>query len=126
MVGRFAQHDTDWGRKALPRYGGPRASGTRCFVEKAWCQVIDFHCHLDLYPDPHAVRDECARRGLYVLSVTTTPSAWNGTFALSRDAPRIRTALGLHPQLAYERHSELDLFESLIAETRYVGEIGLD
>lgn len=88
--------------------------------------MIDFHCHLDLYPDPHAVRDECVRRGLYVLSVTTTPSAWKGTSALALNAQRIRTALGLHPQLAHERRSELGLFDSFINEARYVGEIGLD
>lgn len=41
--------------------------------------MIDFHCHLGLYPNPPAVRDECVRQGLYVLSVTTTPSAWEGT-----------------------------------------------
>jgi TatD DNase family protein len=35
-------------------------------------------------------------------------------------------ALGLHPQLAHQRISELVLFEQLIPETRYVGEVGLD
>lgn len=88
--------------------------------------MIDFHCHLDLYPDPHAVVRECVARGIYVLSVTTTPSAWTGTAALARDAPRIRTALGLHPQIAHERKGELPLFERLLPEVRYVGETGLD
>lgn len=88
--------------------------------------MIDFHCHLDLYPDPHGVARECDKRGLYVLSVTTTPSAWAGTSALAIKSTRTRTALGLHPQLAHERKGELRLFEQLIDETRYVGEIGLD
>ena len=88
--------------------------------------MIDFHCHLDLSPDPHAVVRECVARGMYVLSVTTTPSAWAGTAALARDAPRIRTALGLHPQLVHERKGELSLFERLLPEVRYVGETGLD
>lgn len=88
--------------------------------------MIDFHCHLDLYPDPHSIARECVDRGLYVLSVTTTPSAWKGTAALANGAPRIRTALGLHPQLAHERKQELPLFEQLIEKTRYIGEIGLD
>jgi TatD DNase family protein len=88
--------------------------------------VIDFHCHLDLYPNPHIVRDECVRRELYVLSVTTTPSAWHGTTALAANANRIRTALGLHPQLAHERRNELTLFDALISDAAYVGEIGLD
>ncbi len=88
--------------------------------------MIDFHCHLDLYPNPRAVRDECVNRGLYVLSVTTTPSAWIGTSALAADTPRIRTALGLHPQLAHERQKELSLFDNFLPNTKYIGEIGLD
>jgi TatD DNase family protein len=88
--------------------------------------MIDFHCHLDLYPDPHAVAAECIVRRIYVLSVTNTPSAWQGTRALAPADGRIRTALGLHPQIAHERKGELPLFVSLLTETRYVGEIGLD
>lgn len=86
--------------------------------------MIDLHCHLDLYPEPARVADECAERGLYVLSVTTTPTAWAGTHALAKG--RIRTALGLHPQLAHERKTELGLFDDLLPVVRYVGEIGLD
>jgi TatD DNase family protein len=88
--------------------------------------VIDFHCHLDLYPDPHEVARGCVERGLYVLSVTTTPSAWSGTAALVHGAARVRTGLGLHPQLAHERKAELRLFEQFLGSTRYVGEVGLD
>ena len=88
--------------------------------------MIDFHAHLDLYPSPHATARECIARNLYVLSVTTTPSAWAGTAALTKGAPRIRTALGLHPQIAHERKAELALFEELLPQVRYVGEIGLD
>ena len=88
--------------------------------------MIDFHCHLDLYPDPQAVVRECISRNLYVLSVTNTPSAWRGTSGLSRDATRIRTALGLHPQIVHQRKNELPLFRELLPDVRYVGEIGLD
>jgi TatD DNase family protein len=88
--------------------------------------VIDLHCHLDLYPDPAQVVEACKARGLYVLSVTTTPSAWEVTASLAESAPRISTALGLHPQVAHERLTELALFERLLPRTRYVGEIGLD
>lgn len=88
--------------------------------------LIDFHCHLDLYPNPQAVAQEAARRGAYVVSVTTTPSAFEGTRKLAPPDSRIRTALGLHPEIAVERESELGLFEELLDQTNYVGEVGLD
>ncbi|WP_082528961.1 MULTISPECIES: Qat anti-phage system TatD family nuclease QatD [unclassified Bradyrhizobium] len=88
--------------------------------------MIDFHCHLDLYPDPVAVTREASLCRAYVLSVTTTPKAWRNTLRLAKGASRIRTALGLHPQVAHERHRELALFEALLPETDYVGEVGLD
>lgn len=88
--------------------------------------MIDFHCHVDLYPDPQHIIQECVLRNIYVLSVTTTPSAFHGTNALTTGMPRIRTALGLHPQLAHERKHELRLFTQLLPSVRYVGEIGLD
>ncbi len=88
--------------------------------------MIDFHCHLDLYPEPTRVVQECERRDLRVLSVTTTPSAWNGTSELATGSAGVRTALGLHPQLIHERKHELALFEQLLPTTQFVGEIGLD
>ena len=46
--------------------------------------MIDFHCHLDLYPDPRAVLDGIDARGTYVLAVTTTPKAWHNAIRKSR------------------------------------------
>ena len=88
--------------------------------------MIDFHAHLDLFQDPHAVAKECNTQGIYVLSVTTTPSAWKGTSALAIPGSLIYTALGLHPQIAHQRKSELSLFDSYLPDAPYVGEIGLD
>lgn len=88
--------------------------------------MIDFHCHLDLFPRPQAVVSEVEAAKIYLLSVTTTPKAFAKTARLPTKASRIRTALGLHPQLAHERHQEVELFCRLVSETRYVGEVGLD
>jgi len=88
--------------------------------------MIDLHCHLDLYPKPERVVQECVKRTMYVLSVTTTPAAWEGTSALASGHDRIRTAIGLHPQLAGQRKGELSRFRELLPKTRYVGEVGLD
>lgn len=87
---------------------------------------VDFHCHLDLYPDFETAiaRAEAAR--VYTLSVTTTPKAWPRNHDLMRNTRYVRAALGLHPQLVAERASELSLWERYLPEARYVGEVGLD
>jgi len=88
--------------------------------------MIDFHCHLDLYHDPKVVLTKIVEKRFYVLAVTTTPLAWEGTFQLVGSAPRVRVAAGLHPELVSTRYREVDRLCALIRTTRYVGEIGLD
>lgn len=88
--------------------------------------LIDFHCHLDLHADPAGAAAEAIDAEMYVLSVTTTPSAFAGTKRLAPKESRIRTALGLHPEIAVARRHEINLFRELIGETDYVGEVGLD
>ncbi len=88
--------------------------------------MIDFHCHLDLFPSPERTVDDIERAGIYLLSVTNTPKAFPKTAQLAKGRKRIRTALGLHPQLVKERHNEVALFKRLLGETRYVGEVGID
>ncbi|WP_417737950.1 Qat anti-phage system TatD family nuclease QatD [Rosistilla oblonga] len=88
--------------------------------------MIDLHCHLDLYPDPKAIVERCRSENHFVLSVTTTPSAYRGTHSLAPDSEQIPTALGLHPQLAAERYRELPLFDELLPLVNWVGEVGLD
>ncbi|WP_336346720.1 Qat anti-phage system TatD family nuclease QatD [Pseudomonas monsensis] len=87
---------------------------------------VDFHCHLDLYPNHEALIRECDREGVATLAVTTTPKAWARNQELASTSKHVRVALGLHPQLVAERGGELALFERLLEGTRYVGEIGLD
>ena len=88
--------------------------------------MIDFHCHLDLYPNHHEVRQECDRRGMYVLSVTTTPSAWKGTSALAAGSPAFVRRSGCIRNSRARGKASLALFDALLPEARYVGEIGLD
>ena len=78
--------------------------------------MIDFHCHIDLYPDPLAVLDEVDARGNYVLAVTTTPKAWRGTKKLVGDRQRVRVALGLHPELVAQRYQAVPLLFGLLPD----------
>lgn len=88
--------------------------------------MIDFHCHLDLYEDPGVVLKAVVERNCYVLAVTTTPLAWEGTCGLVGQTPRVKVAAGLHPEVVAARHHEVDQLCGLVPETQYVGEIGLD
>jgi TatD DNase family protein len=87
---------------------------------------VDFHCHVDLYPDHIGLIAECDRKRVATLAVTTTLKAWRRNKELAEQSRYVRVALGLHPQLVAERADEVTLFEDLLAETRYVGEVGLD
>lgn len=87
---------------------------------------IDFHCHLDLYPDHAAAVAQREREGIFTLAVTTTPKAWYQNYELASATRHVRAALGLHPQLVADRSHELPLWKELLSRTRYVGEVGLD
>lgn len=89
-------------------------------------RFVDFHCHLDLYPDLAAAIQSCEASRTATLAVTTTPKAFRQNMRLTEGSAFVRVGLGLHPHLAEERHSEMALFEGLLGETRYVGEVGLD
>lgn len=88
--------------------------------------AVDFHCHLDLYPDMEAVYRKCGNLGCETLAVTTTPKAFSRNQLYARQFQNIHVALGLHPQAVASRASEVEIFEKLIASTRFVGEVGLD
>src|SRR3546814_8490128 len=64
------------------RCRGPRCRGAEAAIIDTLMTLIDFHCHLDLYPDPHAVAAEATARGVYILSVTTTPRSEEHTSEL--------------------------------------------
>ncbi len=88
--------------------------------------LVDFHCHLDLYPDYPAVMQETEKAGIFTLAVTTTPQAWPRNHDLAQRTKHVRAALGLHPQLVAERASEISLWEQYFPKARYIGEVGLD
>lgn len=87
---------------------------------------IDTHFHLDLFQNPENILNDIEKNRIYTLAVTNAPSVFHFTNKITQDKTYVRAALGLHPELAEKRIKELQLFEDLLTETRYIGEIGLD
>ncbi len=89
-------------------------------------EYVDAHCHLDLFGEHKTLLDECERNKINVLTMTNAPCVWAKNQELARSYEYIRVALGFHPQIAEERKAEIAMFEQYIAQTRFVGEVGLD
>lgn len=87
---------------------------------------FDFHCHIDLYPDPAKVIAACEKKRIVTFAVTTTPKAWPQNRQWAEGSRYLYPAPGLHPELAGERHREIALLEEYMKESRLIGEIGLD
>ena len=88
--------------------------------------MIDFHSHLDLYPNGVALAREVNERNKFTLVVTTSPRAYHATSRVFSGLVNIHVGLGLHPEVADSKASELDALVSGIATARFVGEVGLD
>lgn len=88
--------------------------------------MMDFHCHLDLYPDPRKVYREAAQRNEFTWLVTTSPRAFSATSQALEPLPTVLITPGLHPEIAHERAAELDFLLEQISGVNAVGEVGLD
>ena len=95
-------------------------------IEKRQPRLVDFHCHLDLYPDHPSEIAERERLAIHTLTMTNAPSVWRRNRLTADGSKYVNVALGLHPQLASEREGELPIFKKYLPETRFVGEVGLD
>ena len=88
--------------------------------------MMDFHCHLDLYQDCLQILPRVAKENIFTLVVTTSPRAWQITSEKLKNFNNIHSALGLHPEIVNQKANERELFLSLIPQTRFIGEVGLD
>jgi TatD DNase family protein len=88
--------------------------------------MIDMHTHLDLYPDALKVAEHASKLNEFTLAVTTSPRAWVATTKVFSNLSRIRVALGMHPEIVFEKQMEIDLLISSISKSKFIGEIGID
>lgn len=87
---------------------------------------MDFHCHLDLYPNARDVYKEASRRNEFTWLVTTSPRAFLATSRVLGGSKSVLVTPGLHPEIAYERRFELAMLLEQMAAVHAVGEVGLD
>lgn len=87
---------------------------------------FDFHCHIDLFPNPQEIVRSCEAEQILTFTMTTTPKAWPQNRKWTADSRYVHCALGLHPELVSERASEITLLEEYMEHAPLVGEIGLD
>lgn len=91
------------------------------------CDLIDAHCHIDLYPEPEQQLASSQRQGHTIIAVTNLPSHWKVGEPYFRSLKRIRQAVGFHPLLVQEHtRQERHLFQDIVQQCSYVGEVGLD
>jgi len=88
--------------------------------------MIDFHYHLDLYPNARRLAAQVASRNRFTLAVTTSPRAWQATSRVFAGYDSIKVALGLHPEIAAQKMAECELLVSCVSQAEFIGEVGLD
>lgn len=84
------------------------------------------HCHVDLMKSMEEFSKAALEERINLLTMTTTPKAYEVEKKKLTGFTNVQVALGLHPQLVFDRSHELALVEKYIHSTRFVGEIGLD
>lgn len=89
-------------------------------------KIFDLHCHVDLMPDMLHFAKDISDKNMQILSMTTTPKAYEKELLFFKNNKAIIPALGLHPQLVKERFNELKLVEKYLPNAKYIGEVGLD
>ncbi|WP_162799826.1 Qat anti-phage system TatD family nuclease QatD [Pedobacter jeongneungensis] len=88
--------------------------------------MIDTHCHLDLVKGIQRLAGDEDLTGIKTITVTNSPMFYLPNLNLFKTAKNIRVALGLHPELAVQQKVHLPLITELLADSRFIGEIGLD
>jgi TatD DNase family protein len=87
---------------------------------------MDFHCHLDLYPNAREVYKEACLRNTFTWLVTTSPKAFQATSRVLGASSNVLITPGLHPEIAQQKSGELDLLLEQMESVSAVGEVGID
>lgn len=88
--------------------------------------IIDTHCHIDRFPNPLALAEQCETASILTVAVTNLPSHYGMAVKHLGRRQFVKPALGFHPLAVADNLHELPTFKSLLQSVDFVGEIGLD
>ena len=87
--------------------------------------LYDTHFHLDLFESREKIIKEIFDNQIYTIAVTNLPVLFT-KLNDSLSSKFIRPALGFHPELLSQYKHLIPQMWTLLNETRYIGEVGLD
>lgn len=93
--------------------------------------LVDMHMHAGFADDPAAFAHALVSAGIASFANTVTPAEYERLSPALANIPTMRLGLGLHPWWIGTPElgaldDALDAFETRLAVTRFVGEVGLD
>ena len=89
--------------------------------------LLDAHCHVDRFASTVQLLRAAAEASVTTVAVTELPSAYQRLSMLLGTRRDVRVALGLHPLRAAQVTAlELRLFDRLVDDAQWIGEVGLD
>lgn len=87
--------------------------------------LYDTHFHLDLFESREKIIKEIDDNQIYTIAVTNLPVLFT-KLKDNLSSKFIRPALGFHPELLNQYKHLIPQMWTLLNETRYIGEVGLD
>lgn len=88
--------------------------------------LIDTHFHLDFYREHKYWYDYINQNRQYTLCVTNSPGVYHSCKRLYPETKYLKFALGFNPKSIVSEKFDKRLFNHLIGEAKYIGEVGLD
>lgn len=89
-------------------------------------RLIDTHFHLDHYRNYEEISKQITALEQYTICVTNNPGVFNSCKTMIPETKYLKFAIGLHPQDRSIKEQDLRYFAYLLAQTSYIGEVGLD
>lgn len=86
----------------------------------------DTHLHLDLFKEMDEIIKYIEHNKSYTIAVTNLPDLYKRYVEKYKDLKYIRFALGFHPELINDYYNQMKIFDKMLYNSKYIGEIGLD